>query len=131
MKKINSINYGGKVLGIGLIFMVPIPSLLLCINHIVEGLDIAIFAYISLGIGILICLLFMCFLVIELKQDKRIEQYYCKHRNVKIEIGTGKYECSACGNRLITFESTYCNMCGGKFEAIADITPQEILDYKK
>lgn len=49
MKKINSIDYGAKVIGIGLIFL----------------------AVIEIGFG--------CHLAIELRQDKLIDRYYSEH----------------------------------------------------
>lgn len=76
------------------------------------------------GTGILIC--FVGLLLIEFRQDKRIDKYYSKHKNVKIELANGKWECGACGSRSICTDSTFCNMCGCKYEDIKDRTPQEI-----
>lgn len=116
IKKINSINYGGKVIGIGLFFMLFIPGVLLFFYRILvyEVLEILVKA--SFGIGLLILISFACLLMVELRQDKKLDQYYCKHRNIKIPIKAGKYECGACGNREVAKNSTCCGICGCRFE---------------
>lgn len=127
MKKINSIDYGGKVLGIGLISMLLIPGILRWLNTLFESRYISIMGNVLfvIGAGMLIC--FVWLLLIEFWQDKRIDKYYSKHKNVKIKLANGKCECGVCGSRTISLESTFCNLCGSKYEDREDRTPQEIL----
>lgn len=79
IKKINSINYGGKVIGIGLIFMLLISGLLLLFYKILVYEFLNIIAKVSFVIGLLILISFACLLMVELRQDKKLDQYYCKH----------------------------------------------------
>lgn len=127
MKKINSINYGGKVIGIGLMSMLIIPGILLWLNTFFECSYISIIVKLLfvIGAGILIC--FWGILLIEFRQDKRIDKYYGKYKNVKIKLTNGKCECGVCGSRTICVDSTFCNVCGCKYEGREDRTPQEIL----
>ena len=127
MKKINSINYGGKVIGVGLVSMLIVPGILQGLNTFFGCCYISVIANLLFmaGTGILIC--FVGLLLIEFWQDKRIDKYYSEHKNVKIELTNGKWECSACGSRTICSDSTFCNMCGCKYEDRKDRTPQEIL----
>ena len=97
IKKINSIDYGGKIIGIGLIFMLLIPGLLLLFYKILVYEFLNIIVKVSFVIGLLILISFACLLIVELRQDKKLDQYYCKHRNIKIPIKAGKYECEHVG----------------------------------
>ena len=67
-------------------------------------------------IGGLILAVFACLLLIELRQDKKLNQFYREHRNMKIPLKDGKYECGACGNRNVGVNRTYCDVCGCWFE---------------
>lgn len=128
MKKINSIDYGGKVIGIGLLIMLILPGMLLGINAFLNYqyvFMIAGFLFLT-GAAILIC--FAVLLLIELRQDKKIDTYYSKHKNIKIRLADGKFECGACGSRTVSEDTAICNMCGCKFESWADRTPQEIIN---
>ena len=115
IKKINSIDYGGKVIGIGLIFMLLISGLLLLLYRILVYEFLNIIAKVSFVIGLLILLFFSCLLMVELRQDKKLDQYYSKHRNIKIPIETGKYECGTWGNREVGKNNTCCDICGCRF----------------
>lgn len=79
MKKIDSIDYGGKVIGIGLIFLVGIPGILFFINRVCNNGIIHFLIWTSLVIGVIIEIGFGCFLGIELRQDRIIGRYYEKH----------------------------------------------------
>ncbi len=127
MKKINSIHFGGRVIGIGLAVMLLIPGVLLGINYFLHYRLLEILAGGCFALGAVILLGFVLILRTELKQDKKIEQYYGKHKNVKIKLSGGRYECGACGNRAVAEEHTHCSVCGCKYEAEPDRTPQEIL----
>ncbi len=128
MKKINSINYGGKVIGVGLIIMFVIPGMLMLINTILKHEAIWLISRVSFIIGAFILICFTMHLFIELYQDKKIEKYYSKHRKVKIKLNDGKYECGACGSRNISSNDTFCNTCGCRYELTEDKKPQEILN---
>lgn len=116
MKKINSINYGGKVIGIGLLIMLIIPGILHVLNTFFECYFVSVIVKLLFmtGAGILICLAGL--LMIEFWQDKRIDKYYSRYKNVKIELPNGKWECGACGSRTISTDGTFCNVCGCKYE---------------
>ena len=128
MKKINSINYGRKIICVGMIIMLVIPGMLMLMNTVIN-LDVILL--ISRGLFIIGAFILICFAVhlfIELHQDKKIDKYYSKHRNVKIRLSDGKYECGACGSRNIGSNSNFCNICGCKYGDIEDKKPQEILN---
>lgn len=128
MKKINSINYGGKIIGTGLLIGLLIPGILLFINRFVKNSGITISAVILAVAGALIIIGFFVHLCVELKQDRKINQYYSEHKNVKMKLADGTYECGACGNRIVYKDSSVCNACGCRFETIGNKTPQEILN---
>lgn len=125
--KINSINYGGKVICIGLIIMLLVPSILMWLNTFLEHKVIIIFAIISFVVGICILIGFIAVLFIEFRQDKKIDNYYSSHKNIKIKTGNNSYECAMCGNRLVYINSTYCAVCGCNFGNEEDKKPQEII----
>lgn len=127
MKKINSINYGGKVIGVGLMSMLIVPSILQWLNTFFECYYISVIANFLFMVGAGILIFFAGLLLIEFQQDKRIDKYYSEHKNIKIELANGKWECGVCGSRAICAESTSCNVCGSKYEDREDKTPQDIL----
>lgn len=126
MKKINSIDYGGKIIGIGLIIGFLLPGILVLVNRYLENRVFTMLAIILAAVGALIILLFFIHLCVELKQDKKINQYYSEHKNVKILLADGSCECGACGSRGIRADSVSCNACGCRFEDIRNKTPQDI-----
>lgn len=130
MKKINSINYGGKVLGLGcfLAFVIPAAGWLGTLAWNSKFLHFV--SIISGMIGIVILVLFFIHLMIELHQDRKIDRYYSSCMNRKLLLTDGHYECSSCGNRKLNKSDEYCPICGEKFSSI-DLSPQEILDGKK
>lgn len=128
MKKINSINYGGKIISVSLIIMFVIPGMLMLINAVLNYDAILLISRLSFIIGVFILICFTVHLFIELHQDKKIDKYYSKHRNVKIKLNDSKYECGACGSRNIGSNDNFCNTCGCKYEHAEDKKPQEILN---
>jgi len=128
MKKINSIDYGGKVIGIGLVFGLLIPGILALVNRYLENRGLTMLAIILTTVGTLILSGFLIHLCVEIKQDKKINQYYSEHKNVKILLADGSCECGACGSRAIRADSVSCNACGCRFEDIGNKTPQDILN---
>ncbi|MBP3887199.1 MAG: hypothetical protein J6F30_06055 [Cellulosilyticum sp.] len=128
MKKINSIHYGGKVIGIGCIFAFIIPLCIKLVNMIFPHAILSLFIMLSIGIGAIILLLFFIHLAIELRQDAKIDTYYSTHQNIKTPLHNGLYECASCGNRLVKHADTKCEICGVFFEDYQDKSPQEIID---
>ncbi len=76
MKKINSIDYGGKVIGIGLVFLALIPVVLYALNSFLGSPLVHTLMIISLIIGAVIEVGFGCVLLIELRQDRIISKHY-------------------------------------------------------
>lgn len=118
------------MIGISLVVGVGIPTLLCLINQAIGSQFLKGIAGISALIGIVLLILFFIHLRIELMQDQKIEQYYSKHRNVKIILENGYCECGACGNRLVRKHEVQCGVCGIRFGEETNKTPQEILDEK-
>ncbi len=80
MKKINSIDYGGKVIGIGVIFGLVIPVVLFFVReYIYDTKIIQILQYLMVGIGLLIEAIFFIHLGMELRQDRIIENFYSEN----------------------------------------------------
>lgn len=116
MKKINSNKYGGTVIGVGLILACAVPAIIYLILQIYRVEFLVLILWISLSMGILILLLFAIWLLIELLQDKYLNQYYLKRRNEKLKSRHGNYECQACGNRNVKEADKNCSVCGLKFK---------------
>lgn len=116
MKKINSIRYGGKILGIAMIFALVIPGAIRLVMLAYETALLAICAKISLGSGIVITLSFFALLAIEFQQDKEQNLYYEAQKKVKLSLGNGKYECQSCGNKTVKANDKNCSICGILFE---------------
>nr|WP_302598150.1 hypothetical protein [uncultured Cellulosilyticum sp.] len=79
MKKINSINVSGKVIGMISIFLVFLPLIFYCLRFI--GLE-AIGEILMKGsctIGIIMLIGAWIVLMIELRQDKVLDQYYTSY----------------------------------------------------
>lgn len=116
MKKINSVGYGGKVIGIGMLLMVVVPVILCFISKISKVSDLTVAARVSGYSGAILLLLFALWLCIELKQDSYLNAYYAKHADEKISLANGSYECQVCGNRLVRCEDLNCKVCGNRFQ---------------
>ena len=112
MKKINSIGYGGKILGCVNVFTLVIPGIMQAALFIYKSPILAVCMKISFGIGIFISLFFIGLLTIEFHQDKRMNMYYETQKNKKLNLGKGLYECQACGNRTVRSEDKNCSVCG-------------------
>lgn len=130
MKKINSINYGGKILFIGIIFGILIPIIFAGLSYVLHSSGLLVIMKVSFVFGMLILFCFFVHLGIELHQDKKIERYYSVHGKRKIFIADGKYECGTCGNCQVQKKDSYCKVCGVVFEMDSDKTPQEILEKR-
>lgn len=131
MKKINSIDYGGKIIGAGLIFAFVVPILLWLLNWAIQSPIVIIVIKVSIALGALILLGFFVHLAVEFHQDRKIDHYYSTHRNIKIMIKDGSYECGACGNRTVKENDIHCLVCGVHFADCEDKTPQEIIKTER
>lgn len=120
MKKINSIEYGGKILGVAMIFALVIPGAMRLVLLVYETAVLAICAKISLGIGIVIALSFCALLAIEFHQDKEQNLYYETQKKVKLSLGNGIYECQSCGNKTVKAKDKSCCICGILFEDMGE-----------
>lgn len=116
MKKINSIEYADKIIGLAVLFLILIPLLLYLAYSLFSLPILVLLAKVSLGIGGLIIIFLTVLLAIEFRQDKRMNKYYEDNKNVKIPLGNNLYECQACGCRQIKHEDRSCTVCGIRFK---------------
>jgi hypothetical protein len=115
IKKINSIGYGHKIIGLALLFLALIPICCFIGELIFQETIFFMLRNISLGVGLLISLFFIGLLSIEFYKDKKIERQYSNIRKYKLKLDNGKFECQSCGNRQITEMDKFCVICGMKF----------------
>lgn len=116
MKKINSIGYAHKIIGLAILFLVVIP---LCFYYLFLMFHVELFSTlicISIGIGLIITFFFIVLLIVELKQDKNIDRKYIKIKKKKLALGNGLYECQSCGSRQVTATDKNCGICGIRFD---------------
>lgn len=127
MKKVNSIFYGSRIIGLGLLFLIPIPVLLYFTKRYFFSTFLSYAIGASIVIGIIVECAFGILLIIELHQDEKIQKYCQNHRNIKIKLEEGKYECQNCGNRMVKEQDEECSICGIKYVENEIKTIQEIL----
>jgi len=118
MKKIHSIGYAHKIIGIAVLFLTVIPFCFYILKFIFRSIVFSVFMYIFLAVGFLILLFFIGLFSIELHQDKKINRQYIHIKKTKIDIGNELYECQSCGNRQVKDIDKYCNICGIKFKVV-------------
>lgn len=116
MKKINSIGYADKIIGLATLFLILIPLLLYLAHSFFELSILLLLLKVSLGIGGVIIIFLTILLVIELRQDKKINKYYEDNKNIKIPLEDGLYECQSCGYRQVRHEHKSCSVCGVCFK---------------
>lgn len=111
MKKINSIGYGGEVIGSGIMMAFILPGIIHILpfqNQLIKkGIAISL---LIIGLSILVGIIVL--LIIEGYQDKYLDHYYEQNRNIKCALTNGKYECMACGNRNLSLQDRSCPICG-------------------
>ena len=83
MKKINSIGYAHKIIGLAVIFIIILPVSCYTLLYFTNISIFVMAARVSLGIGLLISIAFVALLIIEFHQDKaNIKKYtLIKKRN--------------------------------------------------
>lgn len=116
MKKINSNGYGVRMVFVIALFLVILPLFGYILQLFPGGEWTRPLMKISIGLGVCLLLLMVLLLSVELHQDKRLNRYYQVHRNRKLPLTDGHYECQACGNRLLHAEDKRCGVCGCHFE---------------
>lgn len=112
---------------VGGLFLSVFPAGIMGINQILNNEILSTVAKIVFLIGVIIISFFFVHLAIEFRQDKKIDQYYLSHKNVKIQIQGNGYECGACGSRNLKDKSKWCYVCGCQFGEYKDKTPQDII----
>lgn len=130
MKKINSTRYGGRIIGCGLIFLVAVPFILYFLQTQFKIIFLSYLIGISIVIGIIIECFVAVILIVEFHQDKKIGQYCNAHKNIKVKLKDGRYECLNCGNLAVKKEDSECSLCGVKFKKGEIKTVGEILKIK-
>lgn len=115
MKKINSIGYAHKIIGLAELFLVLIPFCCHILNLIFHAGLLSVLMYISLTIGFLVLVFFIGLLGVELHQDKKIDREYINLRKTKLALDNGFYECQFCGNRTVNGANKSCGVCGTTF----------------
>jgi len=115
IKKINSIGYGHKIIGLTLTFLALIPVLCFAFSLIFQVTFFLTLKNISLGIGFFITLFSIWLFSVEFYQDKEIERQYHNIKKYKLKLNNGKFECQSCGNRQITENEKICVICGMEF----------------
>lgn len=115
MKKINSIGYAHKIIGLLGLFLVIIPLCLYILNFLFNTTLFTVPIYISFIIGFLILLFFIILLSVEFKQDKKIDRKYITVKKTKIKLVNGLYECQSCGSRKVSITDKNCSICGTTF----------------
>ncbi|MBE6024381.1 MAG: hypothetical protein E7231_14545 [Cellulosilyticum sp.] len=123
MKKINSINVGTKVLGIIMSLLLIIPGIGLGLKQIGLIRIGLVFIKGGLGIGGVVTVVSLILLLIELRQDRKIDAYFSSHHETKQRLSNGLYECQKCGNKFVKAEESYCKICGVQFKEYNDQPP--------
>ena len=115
MKKINSIGYAHKIIGLAVIFLIILPVSCYTLLYFTNIRIFAMVASVLLGIGLFISIAFMALLIIEFHQDKTINKKYAAIKKTKLVLGNGSYECQSCGNRQVKETSRECGVCGIRY----------------
>lgn len=115
MRKINSNGYGPFVVATSGIFLCVIPICLSALFHFTGLSLLRVLSNASTIIGAFIGLLFAGWLAIELRQDRKADQYYESRRNTKKRLRSLYYECQSCGCIKVTANDRICPFCGVHF----------------
>lgn len=115
MKKINSINYGHKII-IGIVIcMIVVPAICYLLWAITKQEQFQLFSKVSLVLGFMILLFLFVMLKIEFSQDKKINEYFKANKKIRLPLKNGFFECQACGNNQVKPEQKNCIVCGTNF----------------
>ncbi len=114
--KLNLNSVAPGIIAWGSLFLLVVPALLFIFGgqSYTPGVWLAI--AISIALGLIIYSLLLVLIVVEFAQDRWLDAFYARHRNVKIEIAGRGYECQNCGNRQVKAEDRACAACGRRFQ---------------
>jgi hypothetical protein len=115
MKKINSINYGHKIITGVVICLIIVSTICYLLWAITKQVQFQLFSKVSLGLGFTVLLFLFVMLKIELAQDKKIEEYFKANKKIRLPLKSGLFECQACGNNQVKPEQRSCIVCGTNF----------------
>lgn len=116
MKKINSINYGYKIICGAAFCLIIVPICCHLLWTITNLSLLQLFAKVFIIIGFIILLFLFLLLKIELSQDKKINDYYKANSQCHLPLKNGLFECQSCGNNQVNAEHRSCIICGTNFK---------------
>lgn len=116
MKKINSIDYGHKIVCSAAIFLLILPAICCILRTITKLSTFLLLAKVSLVLGLLILLFLFILLKLELYQDKKIAAYFKANSKRRLPLNNGLFECQNCGYNQVTPLQKSCMICGITFE---------------
>ncbi|RCX21341.1 hypothetical protein DFP94_10287 [Fontibacillus phaseoli] len=116
MKKINSINYGHKILRSAIICLIIVPSISHFLWKMTNQIQFQLTTKISLIMGVIILLFLFVLLKIELYQDKKMDEYYRANSHSRLSLKNGLFECQTCGNNQVKPGQKNCIVCGTNFK---------------
>ena len=118
--KINSIGYAYPVLSIVGLLLVILPLALYFCSWLlgllgIKSPSLLLAIRISFTAGMSLLTLFVLLLAVEFIQDRILEKSALKHKNRKLLLKYGHYECQYCGSRKVLSSHTQCPTCGKSF----------------
>lgn len=116
MRKINSIGYGGKILGGAMLLSVGLPAGFGLVERLTGRPVWGAAAIVSACGGIGLFLFLLGLLAVELSQDKKLLAVWQSQGREKQKLKDGRQECPCCGNREIRESEGVCMVCGNRFE---------------
>lgn len=116
IKKINSIDYGWKLLAASTLLTLVIPIIIKSAMFVCKSLLLAACFKVSIAAGGFLSLVFAIMLAIEFHQDNRMNAYYETQKNQKLDLRNGLFECQSCGNRTVKSGEKSCHICGMMFK---------------
>ncbi len=116
LKKINSINYGDKILASAAICFFVIPAISNSIWLITRQEQFSLITRLSLSAGAMILLFLFFLLKLEFYQDKKLNEYFMANTQTRMPLKNGLFECQNCGNIQVKREHKTCNICGINFK---------------
>lgn len=115
LKKINSIGYGHYILFAAFVFLAAVP-LISYIAFEISGAELFLLLLkLSMLLGIAVLLFLAVLLLIELRQDRSINDFFIKHSARKLPLSGGGWECQMCGSRNVGKSDKRCPSCGKRF----------------
>lgn len=115
MRKINSIWFGSKIIGLGLLIL--LVSFIFYMIHLIAGEEIIKWLYIaSLIVSLIVFSALGTVMLIEFCQDKKAKKHFHEIRATRIMISNYRYECQNCGNQNVKLSDKNCNICGIRFK---------------